>query len=399
MRVGFLFEFKNIVGGVTSLLITVIRELRKRNIEVVLFNFKDGIISKELSKEGVTLTIIDLEENRHADLGTHVRSTDLFVIFSFKEVFRHFFDANPRLLYYNINAFLAEIGKYKFGIHPKKYSRRLLQELIEKNSLVLMDDTGILNVSDKLGMSLRNPQFLPIPISAPSSNGYIENKERKARLRLTYIGRAVDWKIYPLKKLLQDVSAIQTTELSVHFTIVVDSIDNLKKIVDPLEYATDRLKVDLLESIPPSEINELLRTRSDISFGMGTAALDSAKLGIPTILMDFGHSDFPENYMYSWLYNTKSFNLGKDITEKYEQPEGAMSMKELLSNSITEEDYLYKQSELCFNYVSTNHSVTKMVDSLLDYLAKAEFRFRDAKPYVLYYSRLHSLLRTISGKN
>src|SRR5690606_32961781 len=219
------------------------------------------------------------------DLGTHVRSTDLFVIFSFKEVFRHFFDANPRLLYYNINAFLAEIGKYKFGIHPKKYSRRLLQELIEKNSLVLMDDTGILNVSDKLGMSLRNPQFLPIPISAPSSNGYIENKERQARLRLTYIGRAVDWKIYPLKKLLQDVSAIQTTELSVHFTIVVDSIDNLKKIVDPLEYATDRLKVDLLESIPPSEINELLRTRSDISFGMGTAALDSAKLGIPTILM------------------------------------------------------------------------------------------------------------------
>ena len=67
MRVCFLFEFKNIVGGVTSLLITVIRELRKRNIEVVLFNFKDGIISKELSKEGVTLTIIDLEENRHAD--------------------------------------------------------------------------------------------------------------------------------------------------------------------------------------------------------------------------------------------------------------------------------------------------------------------------------------------
>ena len=59
MRICFYSEY-NIVGGATTLVITLIKELHKQNIDVILFNFKEGIIAAELNKANVHINIIDI---------------------------------------------------------------------------------------------------------------------------------------------------------------------------------------------------------------------------------------------------------------------------------------------------------------------------------------------------
>lgn len=401
MRICFYYEYKNIVGGLTSLLITLIKGLHKRNVEVVLFNHKNGLIQRELEACGIEINIIDLEEIDWKGIDKLIYGTDVFVLTGFAEVFHRFFKVNPKLIYYNIDDFLGNIGKYKFGINPKYLAKKLLGELIKNDSLVLMDDTGIRRAAEKLQFKIEHPLFLPVPVSVPAENQYLK-KEKAANdtLRLTYIGRSVDWKLYPLKKVLDDLETANAgTKPKIVFTIVVDSIANLKKIVDIEKYQSKNVcEIIVHENIRPSEINTLLLNHSDLNFAMGTSALESGKLGIPTILMDFSTKDLPPNFKYLWLYHTKFFGLGRDIEKSYTPPVEGLDMSTLISKLYAEKEYIQIQSGKTYDYVKSFHSVEAIIDSLLHYAKGTTFRFRSAKSYILYYSALHRNAKKLALK-
>ena len=48
---------------------------------------------------------------------------------------------------------------------------------------------------------------------------------------------------------------------------------------------------------------------------MGTAALEGAKLGIPTILLDISYKSIKSEYNYRWLYERDGKTLGDNINE------------------------------------------------------------------------------------
>ena len=60
MRICFYSEYKNTVGGVTTLIINLIRELYRRDIAILLFNYKDGMINSELNNANVNVELIDI---------------------------------------------------------------------------------------------------------------------------------------------------------------------------------------------------------------------------------------------------------------------------------------------------------------------------------------------------
>ena len=46
---------------------------------------------------------------------------------------------------------------------------------------------------------------------------------------------------------------------------------------------------------------------------MGTSAIEGARLGIPTILLDYSYKSINGFYKYEFIYEKEGFSLGKKL--------------------------------------------------------------------------------------
>ena len=393
MRICFYYEYKDLKGGYTTLIISLIKELYRQNKEILLFNYKNGLIQQELEKQNIEIEIVDIEQINWSEIDQIVFPSDVIIITSFLEILHKFFKVNPFIVYYDINFLITHISSYKHGMKFHFLGNKLVNKLIAHQSLIFMDDTGIANIKRVFKSQVAHPVYLPIPVSVPKNNYYLNKiKQDKNILNFTYVGRSVDWKMYPLKKIIEDCVAISKT-INIHFSIVVDSILEFEKFIDLNHYKkVSNLIFSLYENMLPSELDEFLKQTSDIHFAMGTASLDAAKFGIPTILIDASSKPMPQDYSYRWLYESVGFNIGK-LLDDFSVPKG-VTMKELISSYLeTNNDIVF--SKRCYDHVNNLHSVEKVVPKLVEVCQSARFRIRDAKNLVPYYFRFHRILKSI----
>ena len=396
MRYCFYSGYKDLKGGYTTLLLTLISELARQKREVVLINFSNGIIAEELKKQHISIELICLDQYNWEEISSMILPTDLFIIIRFEEVLKHLLRVNPVTVYYDINDFIGQISNYKFKISLRFLGKKLVNRLITGKSLFFMDDTGLFNLKKHFGITLRKPDFLPIPVIVPSENIYSKRTRTPDNtIHLTYIGRSVKWKMMPLQKILEDCVKISKTK-KIRFSIVVDSRAEFNRYINIDEFNTNpNLIVRIEENMPPSAINEFLLQNSDLHFAMGTAALDAAKLGIPTILVDYSDRPFPKGYQYRWIYETKNYSLGKNL-DKMRVDEG-VSMDRILEVLSDDKGQLQVHSHKSYHYVLKNHSVESIVHQLVGLCSKAEFRLKSAKPFIPFFWKAHSFIKKVAG--
>lgn len=395
MRFCFYLGYKDIKGGYTTLLLTLIRELKKQNYDVVLFNYPNGLVVNELKNDGIEVILIDLNTFDWKEVDQFIYPTDIFIISKFLEIYQYLFKINPKFIYYDINDFIGNISEYKFGIKIPFIGKLLIKKLLAKKSLIFMDDTGVNNIKNKFSIHLDSPEYLPIPVKCGSQNLYLnERNVTPNTIKLTYIGRAVEWKIMPLKKILEDCAKIENNQTQIHFTTVTDSSEALYKFIDIDSFTKKQhLSILIIENLLPSEIDSFLLNNSDLHFAMGTAALEAAKLGIPTILMDYSINDFKEDYTYRWLYETENFSLGRNLDKM--PVEKGMSMEVILSDWQKDNSYRIEKSRKSFKYIQAHHSSEQVVNKLVEIANDSEFRIKDAKRYIPYYYQGHQIVKTI----
>ena len=398
MRFCFYSGYKDLKGGYTTLLITLIRELVNRKQEVVLINFTEGLIAEELSKESIEVLIIDMDSKKWKDISAMILPTDIFIIAKFEEIYRHLFHVNPRTVYFDINDFICHISDYKFGIRLPSLGKKLVKELLTKKSLFFMDDTGIFNLKQNFGISVKDPAYLPIPVTVPCENAYLKHHiSTRDTLKFTYIGRSVNWKMMPLRKILEDCAKFSLGH-KILFSIVVDSREDFAEFINLEEYAyAANLSINVEENMPPSSINEFLLKNTDLHFAMGTAALDAAKLGIPTILVDYGTAPFPQNYQYKWLFHTSNYSLGRNLDKMPFEHSNGISMANLIDLFSGNGESLNYYSEFSYKYVCENHAVENGVNRLIAACNLASFRMANAKKYVPFYFNAHLVIKKIAG--
>lgn len=389
MRYCFFSGYADLKGGYTTLLISLIKGLTKVGEETILINYKNGLIERELVKNGINIKVVDIGELNSENVSLLFSSKDIFVISRFHEYLNIFMKVNPGVIYYDINDYIGEISDYKFGIKLKRLSKKLVSELIAKNSLLFMDDTGVENLKSQFGITVSEPKYLPIPVEISSNENLYLDKPRNTSgvIHITYIGRSVDWKLTILEKILGDC-----LDLKYHFNfhILVDNKSELHKILPLDKYSFKNVSFKIYENLPPSEIGDFLVANADLHFGMGTTALHAAMLGIPTILVDASKNKIPENYTYSWLYETENFCLGRFIEKRGFK--AGMQMQELIESTQNEESFA-NISNLTFQYVISNHKIDNVVQRLINYTSRSSFRLKDARYLVPFYFGLHQLVK------
>lgn len=162
----------------------------------------------------------------------------------------------------------------------------------------------------------------------------------------------------------------------------------------------NRVTVSYINNLHGEDLEDYLYNNSTLHIAMGTSALEGAKLGIPTILIDYSKQKFPDNYKYRWLYECEDYCLAGEVKNGQLPYEKGKSFKEIWQSIATEEGYK-NESEKCRQYNDFNHSICSFADRLEEACNKTTMTtqiYCNTKFSNNLYSYLQSPLRIIGTR-
>lgn len=393
----FVFSGKGI-GGAPILILRWIHNLYKEGVPCKVIGHVGSYLNEELSKTKLNVEFIDILNLKRNNT---ITSNDVLVCFSFESFLYPLISKSPRILYYNIMVdFPVKINLYKFGLNFKKLTKKLILKMHGEDSFYFMDGAGTDYLKKKLRIEIPTPKYIPIIVDSIDKILYNPNREKfYQKIRITYIGRSEKWKILPFKKILSDIIKF-SAKASLHFEISV-ICDNkniyINTLRDILKNSPSNVSINFYENVDKDSLINFLLENADLHFAMGTACLDGAKVGIPSILMDFSYNDILDNYRYKWIFETKKFSLGTYIDNK-ESYDG-LTMEQVLLLYIHNDSYLDKISKECYQYVINNHSEGVIINKLITATRIAKSNFSDISKYIVYYSKVHQYLKYLGTNN
>jgi hypothetical protein len=353
------------IGGVENLIINLSIYFAKREIDVKIFNYCDSYIYRRIQEEKQHVTFYDIDEIGE-NIQNFINPEDILFIFWLNLRNLPKFKNNPKIIFWVVFVYSFSLLNKIRNINFKFLTVSLFKYLESNNSIYFMDGDCVDSTAKDLKIHINSPKYLPIPIIPVERNSFGNNyiKTSHEPFSITYIGRNVIWKVKPIKKVIED---IQKLNLDRKITIIIlTNNDTLfKSEIDPiLKINNNHLNVKYVLDIGYPFLDDYLLKNSDLHISMGTACLDGAKLGIPSILIDMSYNDFPDQYKYRWIYESKNYILGQDISNT-SSFENGHSLKEIFK-VLEIPDHTLQISNQCFDYVNKYHNINNVAINVLD---------------------------------
>ncbi|WFE68805.1 hypothetical protein P8S54_00465 [Thiomicrospira sp. R3] len=234
--------------------------------------------------------------------------------------------------------------------------------------------------------------IVPVPVYTKPSNMFLASNNllniTDKQLVVAYIGRAVDWKMFPLKKMVDDLTVLKKTARVIVYT------NDASCFSDFIGSTDAKIQLEFKEGYWGDKLaQDILCNKVNLGYAMGTAALDLANLGIPTILADFSTAEFPENYTYRFLYQASKGNLGINVCENDHTDRRTLS-------DIVGDFNLRAESEKSYNYVSKNHDIDNIAKKIIIVSKNSNMDLGYlSKPGALIYFLLYLLKRVFRKDN
>ena len=367
-KIYFIFPYRG-VGGVSLLFLRMAHAVAKKyNYKCIIVDYSDGYMSKRAN--------LDLVEVVHyCDNKKCLIDGNAFVVFQSMNpwsIFPNLIIAdNVRALFWNChpNNLKAELPGFR---NLDKNNRSLLSKIInlllykykrnlhsftlylsQNRGIVFMDKTCYESTIKNTGAKIELPSFLPIPALAGGKRVVKKNIGTREILSICWVGRIVDFKYFILKRLVDDLSELNSSSTFTLKLFIVGGGDYTRHIKNYTN-VTKNLEVKYIEHLEEQDLNNFLINEIDILCAMGTSALEGAKYGIPTILLDMSFKDVSNKYNYRWIYQRDGMTLAEDITDKKLAGNSIMSLMELL------EEFKSSYEEVSiktYNYFSKNHFI------------------------------------------
>ncbi|MBN1970702.1 MAG: hypothetical protein JXR48_05055 [Candidatus Delongbacteria bacterium] len=380
------------VGGVPVLIKNLIEYFDRNKIDYRLLCFSKSYIYESLKSSNKTKHIILIDNINKHDYHKLVGSEDHLICTYFPSELYYFIKSNPFIVFWNVfPTTLVDVNK--FGkLNLKILTTKLISYFELKKSLFFMDWEGIKEISRSNKLLINCPNYLTIPIQM-NSNIFMERRHCIEEIKISYIGRSEEWKIFPLRKLIKDLSYV-SLNYKVSLSVFTDNkiiIQNRIKDIDVQE-----LEVCIYEKMNENEITNILNKEIDINVSMGTSSILGASLGIPTLLIDASNSEL-EFYKYKWLYETKGFSLGTLINSNrfYENKH---NLDDVIKSFFHDPNFRVDQSMKCFDYVKRNHNIDVVANLLVKSLKKSKAKLKRASRFVVRISLLFIIIKRLRSK-
>jgi len=396
----FFFPYRG-VGGVPILFLRLAHSLSTMSkYNLFLIDYEDGYMSKNYDKnKDISLVEYNIQKNI-------IFQDDDIVVFQSMPLWgmppNLMFSEKTQLIYwnlhpYNLFGYASSIGKYFKNNVLKSVATLIFRYFIyfndrkavkifdENKSIFFMDGENIEQTQKWLNIKLKNKYYLPLVIDN-IENIKIDYTPNQDSLSCVWIGRIGDFKVHILIYTLRKLNKIaRKINKNIIFNIIGagEYLNYLKEEVREL----GNIKIVYKDYIKPKDLKDYLK-KIDIGFAMGTAALDFAKYGLPTVLLDFKYEEINCDYKYDWLYNTESFTLGREIHTNMCDNDNT-SLEKMLSNLSTD----YKSISLkTYKYIKNNFLVEKNVKKFIDLLEKSTLRYDDLDKKYFNMNILHKFI-------
>ena len=392
----FSFPFKK-VSGVPVLFARLADYISKNfDYNVQVLDYKDGVMANML-KENTKIRLIEFKDGKATAIS---KNTTLVMQSILPNTMRNEIIIHPStkilfwtLFHYNLIPDFLPIKRLR-KIHltspffkkidfilKKRYYNNLslfIEELHRKQSIFFMDYSTFEITSESLNLSISHPNIIPICIGDIKKTKNKDKKNETNIFNVCWIGRIEDFKTSILQYSLNQVKWYsEKSKKKIQFNVIGygQDIEKVKASINKSKHFT----INFIGEMGIDSLNDYLTGNIDLLMSMGTSALEGAKLGVPTVLLDASYDQIPNDYKFSWVFNSDGSNVAQFISSKSFQNNG-MSIEKIIQSV---EENSFRLGEDGFNYVKKNHSIKEVSKKVLEGIDMVSFTMKDISTFLI----------------
>lgn len=401
-KIVFCFPYRG-AGGVNSMFMRLASYLHGNNYEVALVDYIDGDMTINKKQDIELISYYDDKEviipknsilifqsmtpwSIYPSLKIH-ESTNIFFITTLAANFYTVLPGCLRNIMYEGET-IAKLFWNTILRNEYKKSKIFLELIESKRSHAILDSDIVCNLQRSMNIKLTEPRILPLFSQDVEKNLFLEqSKKEKNILTLGWVGRIADFKITILNHTLNDAfDYANKIKKEINFIVVGNGEYEGKLFDETSEY----FKITRISHIKPSALDTFM-LQLDVLFAMGTTALDGAKLGIPTVRLDYSYMSITKSYKYKFFHEVKGYSMGERIESSCFE-NGNHTFEELLTIYELENK---KLSINCFEFYKANHSINQSCELLLSYIKDSSLVYEDILKRKLNKSLLYTLRKLV----
>lgn len=251
--------------------------------------------------------------------------------------------------------------------------RRVVRAMHDRGALVFMDGTTLESTTARLGLELCDPVFLPVPVG----KGVLPRRTcprsgRPPGLSFAWLGRLADFKIHILTYTIERLSAwARTSRTPVTMHVIGDGPE--APAVGRLRVEHEHFRLMMAGVRSGAALDEYLVAHVDVLAAMGTSALEGARLGIPTVLLDVAYGPLRGDYKFKWLFEADRFSLGDMVGARSFQ-QGNRSLERIIE-AIT--GAYQSVADRTYEYCMRHHALDGVAVRFLEAVRRSSFRYCD----------------------
>jgi hypothetical protein len=231
--------------------------------------------------------------------------------------------------------------------------RAAVQYLLASEGMVFQDRESIRSLSALLGIAVKAPCYLPVPLPGVALRKDLPHKNE---IVCAWIGRICDFKYSILEHVIRRLEMTANSVAPVRL-LVVGTGDYLNIIErTALEVQSGRYSIEFLGNMAERDIPQFLVERVDFLFAMGTSALEGARLGIPVFLTDYSYQRIVGLYRFRYLHDNSGYCLGEEIFDQNFEPESSLELT--LAEGLKDYQALSMKS---YQYWQENFSLEEII--------------------------------------
>ncbi|MDE1326603.1 hypothetical protein L9W97_15810 [Vibrio aestuarianus] len=369
----FYFPYRE-VGGVSVLFLRLAQMLSK-SYEVILMDFNDGYMARNLPKN-VKFVEFDKPELLPENSILVVQSIPLWRIPHIEsfplDISIFYWNLHPDNLYPGMMPenparknyrWIAPLVNSLSLIRKKKIQKMLLS--LERNKAIAFMDLE--NKSKTYGFFHKNQDdSLYLPIMTGYENLQYRCDGPVDEVKCLWIGRLESFKI-PI--LMHTINRLSECSQNVTLTIIGDGMS--AEIVKDFASQYKNFCCNFVGTIPFQVLDDYISSYH-IVFSMGTSALEGAKNRIPTFCLDYSYQKINGLYRYKYIFEANEYNVGEEITTDH------LEVKSTISEKIDDivNNYSYYSNE-CYEYWKKNHSPETISIRFIEYIESSTCKLHD----------------------
>jgi hypothetical protein len=387
MNIYFIFPYRG-VGGVPLLFLRFAESLTINKLaKCFLVDYSDGFMARNIRSEDIELICYSDDAAVSIPSGSVAifQSMTPWSIFPALKIaddvqilFWNCYPFNLIPLFPGVRRRMQDslyLSKVLFKTILRSYYKRCRDFTLyisDRNALVFMDLANLRTTSRFLNICFSRPVYVPVSIAGSDklNISHSSGRDLTKLIRVAWVGRVVDFKYYSLLHALKALNKL-VERIRVVFEITIVGSGDYESKLKAEVLRLRGLKILFIDNIDTSELDGFLQSGVDLLLAMGTSALEGAKLGIPTILLDIAYSPVSSGYCFKWLYEQKGFNLG-DLVNDAEVKSNNSSLQELINE--LQRDYPGVSSKT-FDYFKSNHEIGVSSVRLLDAVKRSSCIF------------------------